>query len=131
MTKLTLTPSELSQKASGLNFPQQTIHAEQATVSTAVIWRGVALRKCHLQHIMMGLATTGTANDTDVQVKKDGVQIGSTGTIDNTEADGTTKSVAIAADIEEGAVVTVEVTAAPTGGAGLHIDGALLLDFDS
>lgn len=131
MTKLALTPSELAAKANGLTFLEQHIHAEQAAIATGVIWRGTVLRKCHLRNIYMGCNVTGGSGDTDVQVKKNTVQVGSEGTIDNAEADRTSKSVNIAADFDEGDILEIEVMAAPGSGTGLWVDGQLLLDFDA
>jgi len=130
MTKTTFTPSELASEANALELVDQVCHAEQATVATATIYRGTVDRKGYMRTFRMGLGTCGTAGDTDVQIHKNGVQVGEEGTIDNADADGTRINVAVGATFNPGDLLEVVVTAAPTGGANLFVDAPLVRVFD-
>jgi hypothetical protein len=103
----------------------EKLHAYQATIATATIGSMIADKAGTLTSFRIAAATTGTANDTDVQVQVNGVNQQEL-TIDNTEADGTKKSATLAVAIAEGDLIELVVTAAPTGGAGLTASASVL-----
>jgi hypothetical protein len=101
------------------------LHAYQDTIATATIASMIADKAGTLTSFRIAAATTGTANDTDVQVQVNGVNKQEL-TIDNTDADGTKKSATLAVAIAAGDLIELVVTAAPTAGAGLTASATVL-----
>jgi hypothetical protein len=93
----------------------------QATIATATLFSMIVDKATILRNFRAAAATTGTANDTDVEVQVNGVAVAATQlTIDNTEANGTKKNSGdLTTALAAGDLVEIVVTAAPTGGAGL------------
>lgn len=101
------------------------VTAYQATVAAAVLTGLVAYTAQKLKSFSIAVATTGTAGSTTVELNVNGVAVAEL-TIANTEADGTVKhTVPTDVDVEVGDIVTIEVTAAPTAGAGLVASASL------
>lgn len=94
------------------------LSAYQATIAVAVIAGMVIRHACKLRELKIAVGTTGTAGSTTVAVLVNGVSKG-TLTVANTEADGTVTSTDLDVALAEDDVVTLSVTAAPTGGAAL------------
>lgn len=96
------------------------VTARQATVATGVVNGCVVDRTGRYDVVLeMDVGTTGTADDTVVEAQANGTLIPDvTGTIDNTDADGTSvRAEAQNVLLTRGDVVQLEVTAAPTAGA--------------
>lgn len=127
-----VTPSEFADYQQG-RFEGERLNAYQATVATGILDGMVIDRPGRVRSLKAKLLTTGTAGQTDVDVLK--VPRGSATpasilnaalVIDNADADGT---LAVSVDfsgtdgedakVEAGDTLYLEVTAAPTGGAGL------------
>lgn len=96
----------------------ETLNAQQSTIATAVLAGMVVDRDTRLSGLSVNVGTTGTATQTDVDVNVNGVQAGQL-VVDNTDADGVSKSVALDVALKAGDLVELEVTAAPTAGADL------------
>lgn len=94
----------------------ETIGYSQATPATGVKGALLADSKSKLSNIYVKVGTTGDANSTDFDVNVNGVQVGQL-TVDNTEADGTSKGLALNVDLEPGDLVELEVTAVATNAA--------------
>lgn len=92
--------------------------AYQDTVATATIGGMVVNSACKLTNLRTSVGTTGTAGATTVQAHLNGVSQGEL-TTDNTDADGTAKSLALDVDLVAGDLVELVVSAAPTGGTDL------------
>lgn len=96
-----------------------SVTAYQATIATATIASFVADATGTLKRFRITAGTTGTADDTDVQVHLNGASQGEL-TIDNTDADGIKK---VSSDLDVGIVagdlIELVVSAAPTSGADL------------
>ena len=89
-------------------------------ISTAVVARRVVDVDSVLGKLSVRVGTTGSAGQTDVQVRVGATLLAPTATVLNTDADGTTLSVDMGeAAVAAGQTVSIEVTAAPTAGADL------------
>ncbi|HUV11463.1 MAG TPA: hypothetical protein VMX12_10835 [Acidimicrobiia bacterium] len=126
------TPAEFADEVQGIARGKR-LQAYQATIATGILDGMVIDRPGKIRSLRAKVLTTGTAGATSVDVKK--IPRGSptaasillaTLDIDNTDPDGTeTTAVNFAgtngddAKVESGDVVYLEVTAAPTAGAGL------------
>lgn len=104
----------------------QPLTAQQATVATAVLISYVAQYDGVIGDIGLTVGTTGTAASTSVVVNKNGTPLATApADVDNTDADGTTVSADLSGDAEAafvaGDVISIEVDAAPTGGADLDV----------
>jgi len=120
MAKTTLTPSEVANQAGR----ESLVEADgfQATAATGTPVSLIASRKLQLKALTMKALTAGTAGATTAKVQKNGVDVaGAQASIDNAEADGTTKSAGPVAEtiLNAGDMATVVVTAAATGGANV------------
>lgn len=94
------------------------VSGRQDTVATATI-AGIVLNKPgKVTNLRTAVGTTGTAGATTVQVHLNGVSQGEL-TTDNTDADGTVKSLTLDVDCVAGDLVELVVSAAPTAGANL------------
>ena len=114
-------PSILRQVLTALaNLIPPFLSAAQATVAT-----GVQATACIDQAgdydivLRTDIGTTGTAGSTTVKAQQNGSDItNATTTTANTEADGTSKrGAATSVTLAAGDIITINVTAAPTGGA--------------
>jgi hypothetical protein len=96
----------------------------QATPTTGVKASVLADSPTYLSTLYIKAGTAGTASATTVAVLINGVSK-ATLTIDNAEADGTAKGVAVNLPLEAGDEVTLSVTAAATGVANLSATARL------
>lgn len=103
----------------------EKLHAYQATIATGIIGGMNCDKAGTLVAFRTSVGTCGTAGDTDVQVKLNGVNQQEL-TTDNAEDDGTKKSATLAVAVAAGDVITIEVTAAPTAGADLIASATVL-----
>lgn len=96
----------------------ETIGYSQATPSTGIKGALVCDSPTSLANVYMKADVAGTALDSTVAVLVNNVSV-ATLTIANTEADGTSKGLAIGLDLEPGDKVELSVTAVATGATGL------------
>lgn len=99
--------------------------ATVASPSAAVIATLLVDQPTRLAGFGIDVGTTGTAGTTTVIVNKNGTPITAvTLSVANTEADGTSKFIDVDdfgdVDLDQGDIVTIEVTAAATGVAALN-----------
>jgi hypothetical protein len=94
------------------------LSATQATIAVAALAAKLMKRAGKLTGLRVSVATAGTADSTTVNVRKNGTVVG-TLTVAHTEADGIKKSVALSVALAVNDLVSLDVSAAPTGGAGL------------
>jgi hypothetical protein len=94
------------------------LSATQATIAVASLAAKLMKRAGKITGLRCLVATTGTADSTVVNVRKNGTVVG-TLTVANTEADGTKKSTSLNVAVAENDLVSLDVSAAPTAGAGL------------
>lgn len=102
----------------------QPLTVQQATIATAVLISYVAQYDGVIGDIGLTVGTTGTVGATSLVVNKNGTPLATApADVDNTDADGTTVSTDLSGDAEAafvaGDVISIEVDAAPTGGADL------------
>ena len=98
----------------------------QATIATGVLISYVAQQDGVIGDLGLAVGTTGSAGATSVVANKNGTPLATApAAVDNTDADGTTRSVDLSGDPEAafvaGDVIDIEVTAAPTAGANLDV----------
>ena len=118
--KVALTPSELATRVGALTFTSADLSIAQATIATAVLEPRLRITEPgRIESLTIRAGVAGTAGATTVVVNKNGAPVGNSATIDNADADGTSLTVAIGEDVEEGDVVDIEVTVAPTAGSAL------------
>lgn len=105
---------------SGLADGSFILRGAQSTPSAAVLDSFVTDKAIKLLALSLKMGTTGTAGTATVAVKVDTVSV-ATASVANTETDGTVGGGTLAApvSIAAGALVELEVTAIPTGGANL------------
>lgn len=96
----------------------QKLNATQATVATATLASMVATEKTYLSKLAARVGTTGTAGATTLQAHVNGASVAEL-TFDNTDADGSYKSVSPNVELAEGDLLELVVSAAPTAGADL------------
>jgi len=96
----------------------ETISDIQATVATGLLAGIIADGEAKLVSLRVKVGTTGTAGATTIQILLNGASQGEL-TVDNTDTDGTEKSLALDVDITAGDVLQLNVSAAPTGGANM------------
>lgn len=94
------------------------VNAFQGTIATGIIGGMICNQAGKLVNLRTSVGTCGSADATVVQVHKNGVSQGSLST-DNAEADGTKKSLDLNVSVAVGDLITLVVSAAPTGGANL------------
>lgn len=127
--KTTFTPAELADLLPGIEL-NRPLHGRQATIATAVLDARIIDKPSRVRDLNLRVGTTGTAGQTDVQVKKIPAAGGAPVdllnnplTVDNTDADGTRVASSDwdtdEYDLEPGDTVLVEVDTAPTAGADL------------
>lgn len=118
-------PSRLYENLAALAEGSVNLTGDQASPSVAALTSFVAAKAMRLQSLALNMGTAGSAGQTDVAVDVDGTDV-ATATVDNADADGSTKlaDLSIPVDIDAGSVVKLEVTVIPTGGANLTATAA-------
>ncbi len=119
-------PSRLYDVLKQLARPRPFLNAIQATIATAVLARQPVSGPDTLRELAVRVDTCGTAGANTVQVRVNTAVVGAV-TVDNAAADPTYTKVALGVgnagvDVKEGDVVDINVSAAPTGGAGLAVN---------
>ncbi len=113
-------PSRLHESLEALAEGSMDLTGDQGSPSVATLATFVAGKAMRLQSLALNMGTAGTGGQTDVAVDVDGADV-ATATVDNADADGSTAlaDLSTPVDVAAGAVVKLEVTAIPTGGANL------------
>lgn len=98
-----------------------TLKGAQAVVATATLDSWIVDAAGDYQaSLRTEIGTTGTSNDTDVELQVNGSLVGDQATTDNTDADGTKQAVLVSlTSLSAGDVVDLVVSAAPGSGANL------------
>lgn len=96
----------------------EAIGYSEATPSTGVKGALLCDTPTTLANVYVKAGTCGTSGQSDFDVNVNGVQVSQL-SIDNAEADGTAKGLAISLELEAGDLVELEVTAVATGAADL------------
>lgn len=97
----------------------ETLSGRQDAVTADVLASIIVDEETTLKSFRTVLGTTGSAGQTDVELKVNGSTVATLSTT-NAEADGMSKAATgLPLDLEAGDLVEIEVTAAPTAGANL------------
>lgn len=96
----------------------ENIGYSQATPTTGIKGAIVVDAPTTLSNVYVRAGTAGSSGVSTFKVNVNGVQVSAI-SIDNAEADGTAKGLAIGRELEPGDLVELEVSAVATGAAGL------------